>query len=505
MKLNKIKLSGTTYEIQDLSAQPLLSAGTGIQISGNVISAIGGGSGTSTVELTQAEYDALVSGGTVNPDVFYIITDATPIDASSFWTSAQTQSAITEAISGKADTSAVTAVNNVLTAHTGDTTIHVTSSDKTAWSGKQDALVSGTNIKTINNESILGSGNITIQGGGMSSGEVQTMIDTSVSGKQDTLVSGTNIKTINNESILGSGNIIIEGGGSITISSAITSGDTNAVAGGAVYDKIDEVEQVTARALNGLAESLATKVDASAITSSVTSASTDSQIPTAKAVFDAIPTGSTSGKAISAGTNISVTTGETADTVSCTLPIEVVGIKGIQLSGLNNSCAGGQGNVVFGYECKTLREINGNQAVFGVYNQTYQNCEFACGKNNVCRHGSSSDDKTLFTVGNGAAWYNRHNAFEIRENGDIYISSGGTDIKLQDHLGSTPSSAITSGDTNAVAGGAVYDKIDEVEQVTAAALNNLNYKFGGLKLVQISQSDYDGLTVKDNSTLYIIV
>ena len=41
----------------------------------------------------------------------------------------------------------------------------VTASDKTTWSGKQDALVSGTNIKTINNESILGSGNITIQGG----------------------------------------------------------------------------------------------------------------------------------------------------------------------------------------------------------------------------------------------------------------------------------------------------------------------------------------------------
>lgn len=34
-----------------------------------------------------------------------------------------------------------------------------------------------------------------------------------VSGKQDTLVSGTNIKTINNESILGSGNINISGGG----------------------------------------------------------------------------------------------------------------------------------------------------------------------------------------------------------------------------------------------------------------------------------------------------
>lgn len=42
----------------------------------------------------------------------------------------------------------------------------ITSSNISSWDGKQDALVSGTNIKTINNESLLGSGNITIQGGG---------------------------------------------------------------------------------------------------------------------------------------------------------------------------------------------------------------------------------------------------------------------------------------------------------------------------------------------------
>lgn len=77
---------------------------------------------------------------------------------------AYTASTSTE-IGNKADTTAVTAVNNALTAHTADTTIHVTSSDKTTWNGKQDALVSGTNIKTVNNESLLGSGNITIQGG----------------------------------------------------------------------------------------------------------------------------------------------------------------------------------------------------------------------------------------------------------------------------------------------------------------------------------------------------
>lgn len=44
--------------------------------------------------------------------------------------------------------------------HIADTGIHVTAAQKTAWTAKQDALVSGTNIKTINNESLLGSGNI---------------------------------------------------------------------------------------------------------------------------------------------------------------------------------------------------------------------------------------------------------------------------------------------------------------------------------------------------------
>ena len=38
----------------------------------------------------------------------------------------------------------------------------VTTSDKTTWSGKQDALVSGTNIKTVNGNSLLGSGNVAL-------------------------------------------------------------------------------------------------------------------------------------------------------------------------------------------------------------------------------------------------------------------------------------------------------------------------------------------------------
>ena len=46
----------------------------------------------------------------------------------------------------------------------------ITSSNISYWTGKQDALVSGTNIKTINNQSILGSGDIEISSGGGGTG-----------------------------------------------------------------------------------------------------------------------------------------------------------------------------------------------------------------------------------------------------------------------------------------------------------------------------------------------
>lgn len=84
-------------------------------------------------------------------------------DASNYYTTAETDNKIAEATSGKADSSTVSGINDTLTAHTANTDIHVTTTDKSTWSGKQDALVSGSNIKTINNQSILGSGNIDVQ------------------------------------------------------------------------------------------------------------------------------------------------------------------------------------------------------------------------------------------------------------------------------------------------------------------------------------------------------
>ena len=89
-------------------------------------------------------------------------------DPSNYYTKTEIDNivtAITEDIEGKADTTAVTQINDALTAHTSNSDIHVTTSDKTTWSGKQDALVSGTNIKSINGNSLLGSGDLTIDTG----------------------------------------------------------------------------------------------------------------------------------------------------------------------------------------------------------------------------------------------------------------------------------------------------------------------------------------------------
>jgi hypothetical protein len=84
---------------------------------------------------------------------------------------------------------------------------------------KQDDLISGTNIKTVKGQSLLGSGNIDITKSDVGLGNVDnisdidkpisTLVQSALDEKQDDLVSGANIKTIEGQSILGSGNIDI--------------------------------------------------------------------------------------------------------------------------------------------------------------------------------------------------------------------------------------------------------------------------------------------------------
>lgn len=115
--------------------------------------------------------------------------------------------------------------------------------------GAQPTLVSGTNIKTVNSSSLLGSGDLSVgtvtNVSAITLGTTGTDLSSSVAtgtstpvitlnvptasatnrgalsntdwstfnSKQDALVSGTNIKTINGTSLLGSGDITISGGG----------------------------------------------------------------------------------------------------------------------------------------------------------------------------------------------------------------------------------------------------------------------------------------------------
>lgn len=73
----------------------------------------------------------------------------------------------------------------------------IQATDITAWNGKQDALVSGTNIKTINNESILGSGNISIGGGGTATDVKINGTSITISNEADIITEGTYDATTN--------------------------------------------------------------------------------------------------------------------------------------------------------------------------------------------------------------------------------------------------------------------------------------------------------------------
>lgn len=66
---------------------------------------------------------------------------------------------------------------------------------KTELNAKQDALISGTNIKTINNESILGEGNIEIQGGGGGMDEdTELLISSALVDLNDRKIDATEVK-----------------------------------------------------------------------------------------------------------------------------------------------------------------------------------------------------------------------------------------------------------------------------------------------------------------------
>lgn len=120
-------------------------------------------------------------------------------DPSNYYTTGQTDAAIAAATSGKVDT-------NTYTAYTAAT-------DNTL-SGKQNTLTAGTGIDITNDVISVTGVPLTVEdtvtsgsSNPVKSSGIYNFVTGETATKQDTLVSGTNIKTINNTSILGSGNI----------------------------------------------------------------------------------------------------------------------------------------------------------------------------------------------------------------------------------------------------------------------------------------------------------
>lgn len=368
--IDSIRLSGVTYT---------LSAETS--------------GGNNVVELTQAQYDALVDK---DPTAFYIITDATAGDLTQYWTSAQTQSAITSAVSTK-----------------------------------QDTLVSGTNIKTINNESILGSGNIDIQGGGK----------------------------------------------------AIEAGRGIAITTGATADTVS-FDLPIYKTVSGTAYSLVLNPP-SEPSANIFKAKYNTYINCINPYVDN-----------NSGTN-NLIMGEACSAMSYASQSFVGGFH--SKIGDSRTFAFGSysealvmGAVAFGYDGQAFKpqvsKGNGSFAcgggtsantaysfATGYHNFTTRRSEFASGQynNSVSATTTFGDSgNTLFSVGNGTADNARHNAFEIRQNGDIYCSDGTNDVKLQD-------------------------------TITATAANTT--ALGGLSIVKLTQAQYNALATKDSSTLYVIV
>lgn len=315
-----------------------------------------------------------------------------------------------------------------------------------------------------------------VGGVGIESGDVQTMINQSISGMAD----NASYDSVSQEIKFYNGNTEVY---SVDASDFVIDGMIDDVRietiSGVTYLVIDfntaSGKQDIQIPLTDIFDpsNYYTKAEIDAFSGEVESAITEMSEVTARALVDLEDNKQDK---LSAGTGINI---DSANTISCTVtPSTYSAGRGISIS--NNTIStdlnvySGQG-VASVSLCNPSGTGNGESSIDGMasvgggFRVTTKNyAETAFGTNNQSNGLSTSmtlsSGATLFSVGNGTG-NTKHNAFEIRQNGDIYITSGNSDIKLQDNLGSSieVSSAITSGDTNPVEGGVLYDTFEHFE------------------------------------------
>lgn len=316
-------------------------------------------------------------------------------------------------------------------------------------------------------------------------------LDEKLSTKQDALVSGSNIKTINGQTLLGEGDIVINGGGTGDVEEAPIDDKKYVRSNGNWVEetKIDTSNFVTNEELPDVSDML-TKTEASStyqlkgdyVTRNVNNLTNyENSVVTNSKYATKTSLNSKQDKLVS-GTNIKTINGQT-----------LLGNGNIITIGKSD----GAGEIFNSYEGEDKNTANGSYSHAEGLGTIAENMgEHACGMYN-----NSTIGKTIYSIGNGTGLYNRKNAVEVLSDGSMFIQNVGNfngtnfsqSIKVQDILQQKDLTDITNGLK-------IIDDITELE-VTCSTTGLTSSFQSGDQIIRVKKSTTNG-TVKNNALVY---
>ena len=398
--------------------------------------------------------EKVAGGGSFDPSQYYnkTATDAlldekldvtayTPTDLSNYYTKTEVDNEIISAITDvEAEIPTVPTSN---TAFTNDAR-YITGVDLSNYATKDNLTAATDDMATktwVNNQGYLTEHqSLTAYS---TTQEVNTMITQSVSGKQDTLSAGTNITIVDNVISAQGGGATYTAGTGIDISGDIISTTLPITTGSGQYSVVittsDNQYKPTASGSYSYAEGTYTSAkgtyshaEGDFTTATGTSAHAEGHNTKAYGTYSHAEGYQTtaSGAYSHAEGNITQAIGQNshAEGYNATASTDYSHAEGAYTkANASYSHAEGAGS-----------QTNGtNSHAEGCFTKTENVAEHASGQYNVSNKASTTfgdSGNTLFSVGNGTGINARNNAFEIRQNGDVYVTSGGTDVLLQDSI-----------------------------------------------------------------------
>ena len=398
--------------------------------------------------------EKVAGGGSCDPSQYYnkTATDAlldekldvtayTPTDLSNYYTKTEVDNEIISAITDvEAEIPVVPTSNTAFTNDAG----YITGVDLSNYATKDNLTAATDDMATktwVNNQGYLTEHqSLTAYS---TTQEVNTMINQSVSGKQDTLSAGTNITIVDNVISAQGGGATYTAGTGIDISGDIISTTLPITTGSGQYSVVittsDNQYKPTASGSYSYAEGAYTSAKGSYshaegdfTTATGTSAHAEGHNTKAYGTYshaEGYNTTASGAYSHSEGnTTQAIGQDSHAEGYSTTASTDYSHAEGAytkaNASYSHAEGAGSQTNASYSH-------------AEGYFTKTENVAEHASGQYNVSNKASATfgdSGNTLFSVGNGTGINARNNAFEVRQNGDVYVTSGGTDVLLQDSL-----------------------------------------------------------------------